>query len=377
MGKDYYAILGVPKTAEEEAIKKAYRKAAIKFHPDKNPDKRAWAEEKFKEVAEAYEVLSDKQKRTIYDQVGEEGLKGGGGGAGPSAGGFRASPGGFPGGSPGGFPGGFSFSSSSGGSPFGAGGFHPQDPNKIFESFFGGGKGGSFSMFNGMGGSSSHSSSSSMDDDEDFGGFFPQGGRRGGSSSHSSHSHSQPHAKQAAIVQQLPLSLEDLYGGCEKKMRITRQRRNEQGQYSSQPKIVEIKVKPGWKAGTKITFEREGDEKPGEIPADIVFEIAEQKHPRFERKGDDLLVKVPIKLEDSLCGTRLKVAGIDGKQLELDLENQVIPQGFVKIVKGKGMPISKKPGHFGDLRVEVQVVFPKGPLSQQQKQAVRDLQLQY
>lgn len=75
MGKDYYKILDIPKTASDDDIRKAYRKLALKFHPDKN--KAAGAEERFKEIAEAYEVLSDKKKRDIYDQSGEEGLKGG------------------------------------------------------------------------------------------------------------------------------------------------------------------------------------------------------------------------------------------------------------------------------------------------------------
>jgi len=82
MGKDYYKILGLTKGATEEDIKKAYRKLALKYHPDKN--KEAGAEEKFKEVAEAYEVLSDPKKKEIFDKYGEEGLKaGGGGGGGP------------------------------------------------------------------------------------------------------------------------------------------------------------------------------------------------------------------------------------------------------------------------------------------------------
>ncbi|CAG2114917.1 unnamed protein product [Medioppia subpectinata] len=78
MGKDYYSILGIARQAGEDDIKKAYRKLALKYHPDKN--KAAGAEEKFKLIAEAYEVLSDKKKRDIYDQYGEEGLKEGGGG---------------------------------------------------------------------------------------------------------------------------------------------------------------------------------------------------------------------------------------------------------------------------------------------------------
>lgn len=77
MGKDYYKTLGIPKCSNEEEIKKAYRRMALRFHPDKNKD--ANAEEKFKEIAEAYEVLSDPKKRGVYDQLGEEGKEFGGG----------------------------------------------------------------------------------------------------------------------------------------------------------------------------------------------------------------------------------------------------------------------------------------------------------
>lgn len=76
MGKNYYQTLGIQKSATNDEVKKAYRKLALKYHPDKN--KAAGAEEKFKEVAEAYEVLSDKSKREIYDKYGEDGLKRGG-----------------------------------------------------------------------------------------------------------------------------------------------------------------------------------------------------------------------------------------------------------------------------------------------------------
>jgi DnaJ-class molecular chaperone len=90
MGKDYYHILGLSKSATDDEIKKAYRKLALKYHPDKN--KSPEAEEKFKLLAEAYEVLSDKKKRDIYDQFGEEGLKGGGGGSGGGFGGGGSGP---------------------------------------------------------------------------------------------------------------------------------------------------------------------------------------------------------------------------------------------------------------------------------------------
>ena len=113
MGKDYYKILGLAKGASDEDIKKSYRKLALKFHPDKNKD--PGAEEKFKEVAEAYEILSDPKKKEIFDKYGEDGLKmGGGGGGGPGAGNAGPSPGA-----------GYSYNTWSG------------DPNETFRMFFG------------------------------------------------------------------------------------------------------------------------------------------------------------------------------------------------------------------------------------------------
>lgn len=166
----YYQILGVSKTATADEIKKAYRKLAVKWHPDRNPDKKDLAEKKFKEIAEAYACLSDPDKRKMYDRFGESGVKEGAAGPGGFAGGF---PGGFPGGaggfgfpggasfSTGGFPGGFSFTSSS------SSGF---DPRNVFEHEFGGASlddifaqftGGRSSPFGGPGRTSSFSSSSS------------------------------------------------------------------------------------------------------------------------------------------------------------------------------------------------------------------------
>ncbi|XP_065839861.1 dnaJ homolog subfamily B member 6-like [Oscarella lobularis] len=99
---DYYDVLGVSRTATDKEIKRAYRKLALEWHPDKNPENHAEAEKKFKEISEAYDVLSDKNKRNIYDRYGKEGLQG-----------------------------------SSGGADFGGFGFHFRDPNEIFREFFG------------------------------------------------------------------------------------------------------------------------------------------------------------------------------------------------------------------------------------------------
>ena len=113
MGKDYYQILGVSRSANDDELKKSYRKLALKYHPDKNKD--PGAEEKFKSIGEAYDVLSDPKKRRIYDQVGEEGLKGGlGAGGSGMPEGFTSSE----------MPGGFSYA------------YHG-DPRATFQQFFG------------------------------------------------------------------------------------------------------------------------------------------------------------------------------------------------------------------------------------------------
>jgi len=138
MSKDLYAILGVPKDADDDALKKAYRKQAVRFHPDKHATKgeaeKAAAAEKFKDAAEAYEVLSDKDKRAVYDRYGYEALKAGG----PCTGGnVSASMGGFPGGvrTGHGMPGGMSFSFSSSG---GGGGMDDARAAELFSAIFGG-----------------------------------------------------------------------------------------------------------------------------------------------------------------------------------------------------------------------------------------------
>ena len=124
-GRDYYSILGVGRDADDKAIKKAYRKLAMKWHPDKNAGNEEQAEKRFTEIANAYEVLSDAEKRKLYDQFGEEGLSGGPSG-GPSGGGGGPGAGGFPGG---------------GGAHFRRTSFAHGDPFELFNKMFGGGKG--------------------------------------------------------------------------------------------------------------------------------------------------------------------------------------------------------------------------------------------
>lgn len=336
MGKDYYKILGIAKGASDDDIKKAYRKLALKYHPDKN--KEPSAEEKFKEVAEAYEILSDSKKREIFDKYGEEGLKagGGGGGGGPSAG--------APGGAS---PGGFTYTWSG-------------DPNETFKMFFGNSN--PFSMFFGENGG---------DDDESFGGFqrgfggfgpgsnFNIGGPGGGMHGAGGGSNLQKKKSQdAPIFHDLLVSLEDIASGTTKKMKISRKVLNPDNRSTHiEDKVLTIDVKPGWKAGTKITFPREGDQGPNTIPADIVFVVKDKSHPFFKRDGSDLVYTAKIGLKEALCGTTITVPTLDGRKKQVVITDVINPH-TEKHIPGEGLPYPKQTNKRGDIIVKFDIKFP-------------------
>ncbi|KAI9501616.1 hypothetical protein BX070DRAFT_236505 [Coemansia spiralis] len=366
MGKDYYGILGVSKDANEEELKKAYRKLALKWHPDRHKDDKETAEKKFKDISEAYEALSDKQKRQIYDQFGEEGLKGGvppGGGAGGA---------GFPGG---GFPGGggTTFTFTSGGGPGGGfAGFNPSNPEDIFAQLFGGGLGG----LGGMGGMGSMGgrgrSSQFMDVDDDMGagggsfqsfGFGGGGGARGGGGGGSGLSTRRPRE----VTRPLACTLEEIYSGCTKKLKVTRRIRGAGSAITSSEKVLQVNVKPGWKAGTKIRFAKEGDD-IGNGAQDIVFVLEEKPHSMFKRDGDDLKVDLTLTLEEALCGFKKPIQLLNGKTIQVSNANTIIRPNQVSRMPNYGMPISRQPGNFGALVITYKVQFPDSlTLSQKEK----------
>lgn len=370
MGRDYYQLLGVPKGEKDaEALKKAYRKQAMKFHPDKNPDNRAAAEKRFKEISEAYDVLSDPDKREVYDRYGEEGLKagmGGGGGPPPGAGGGG---GGFPGGFPGG--GGMGGGGMGGGGGPGMRGF--RRPEDIFAELFGGmgGMGGGGGGMGGMGGGGGDDAFAHL-----FGGGGGMGGGMGGMGGGGGMGMGgggpppRPR-KDPPIEQPLGCTLEELYKGSTRKMRINRNVAGPDGRAHREEEILEINVVPGWKKGTRITFPQKGDERPGRVAADIVFVVDEKPHPRFRREGNDLVCTVPLTLVDALCGARFSVQTLDGRTLELNTGGAVVKPGSVKTVAGEGMPVSKQPGTRGNLQVRFEVQFPRGPLTEAQKGLVK------
>ncbi|XP_043242136.1 dnaJ protein homolog 1-like [Amphibalanus amphitrite] len=347
MGKDFYKVLGIGRNASEDEIKKAYRKMALKYHPDKN--KSPGAEEKFKDIAEAYEVLSDKKKKEIFDQYGEEGLKGnigggGGGGGGMGQAGGMGGMGGMPGG-------GQSFSYT----------YHG-DPRATFAQFFG--TNNPFeTIFSGMGGQGGGVIFDEEMDDSPHGGMF--GGPRSGTfRSQSFGSNPNPpkhrHGKQDPPVEHdLSVALEDIAKGCRKKMKISRKVLSPDGQsLQREDKVLAIDVKPGWKAGTKVTFQREGDQGPGKIPANIVFIIRDKPHATFKRDESDIRYVCPVTLKDALCGTTVMIPTLTGERVPLDLTREVIKPTTTRRIQGRGLPYPKEPNRRGDLIVSFDIKFP-------------------
>jgi len=191
---------------------------------------------------------------------------------------------------------------------------------------------------------------------ENFGGqqngpFFGQGRRVGGNPQRGNYSnYGEEPPKPADLVVDLPCTLEQLYNGCVRKMKIPR-RIN--GQISEN--VLTIDVKPGWKDGTKITFPGEGEIRQGMRPQDVVFIIRESKHPVFTREKDDLIVKTPITLRQALCGFAINQKGIDGEDLKLVVKDVVQP-GSERRLCGKGM--KRKNGGRGDMIFKFDIRFP-------------------
>ncbi|RDW85023.1 hypothetical protein BP6252_02613 [Coleophoma cylindrospora] len=345
MAKDtkYYDILGVSVEATEVELKKAYKIGALKHHPDKNahnPD----AADKFKDLSHAYEILSDPQKRQIYDQYGEEGLEGGAGGA---------------------------------------GGMNAED---LFSQFFGGG-----SAFGGGG----------------LGGMFGGGMQNRGP----------PKARTIHHVHKV--SLEDIYRGKVSKLALQKSvicpkcegRGGKEGAVKKcagcdghgmktmmrqmgpmiqrfqtvcpdcngegeiirekdkckacngkkttvERKVLHVHVDRGVRSGHKIDFRGEGDQTPGVQPGDVVFEIEQKPHPRFQRKDDDLFYHAEIDLVTALAGGTIFVEHLDDRWLSVEiLAGEVISPGSIKMVRGQGMP-SYRHHDFGNLYIQFDVKFP-------------------
>ncbi|RAL39564.1 hypothetical protein DM860_003097 [Cuscuta australis] len=187
---------------------------------------------------------------------------------------------------------------------------------------------------------------------------------------------SQARRKPPPLEKKLKCTLEELCYGCTKEVKITREINSNSGLILQEEEYVTIKVKPGWRRGTKITFERKGDERMGTHPEDIIFVIEEKKHPVFKREGDDLEIGVQISLAQALMGCTIEVPTLGGEEkMVVNLDNEIIYPGFEKTIPGQGMPKYKEGQagrQRGDLRLKFLIAFPTD-LSEEQRSQVASI----
>lgn len=292
--KDYYKVLGVSKDASTDEIKKAYRKLAMKYHPDRNPNNKQ-AEEKFKEINEANEVLSDSKKRAKYDQISNS---------------YQAWQ------SQGGSPGAFRWEDL-----FGMGG--GQYTTRVEVNDFG-------DLFEGMGGFSDF-----------FKAFFGGISSPSGASRRTRRSTS-PQVQ--AYEQPITITLSEAYHGTTRILQLD-------------GKHIEVKIPAGVKSGSKVRVAGVGPRQTNGQNADIYLLINVSNDSQFDRKGDNLYGKAEIDLATAVLGGEVKVKTMKGEGI-LKIPPGTQPLQIFRL-KEHGMPKLKEKRKFGDLYIKVRVKIPR------------------
>ncbi|KAK6205002.1 dnaJ class heat shock protein [Scheffersomyces amazonensis] len=325
----FYDALGVQPNASDSELKKAYRKAALKYHPDKNPSPEA--AEKFKEISHAYEILSDDQKREIYDSYGEEGLSGQGG----------------------------------------PGGMGAED---IFSQFFGGSFGGAGAGRPTRGKDIKHAISCTLE--ELYKGRTAKlalnktvlcntcnglGGKEGKVKKCSGCNGTGTRfvtRQMGPMIQRFQTTCDTCQGTgdiCDPKDRCTTCKGKKTQQ---ERKILQVHIDPGMKDGQRIVFSGEGDQEPGITPGDVIFAVDERPHDKFTRKGNDLYYEAEIDLLTALAGGEFAFKHVSGDYVKVTLyPGDVISPGAVKVVENQGMPIYRQGGK-GNLFIKFAIKFP-------------------
>lgn len=328
----FYDILGVKPGCNPDDLKKAYRKLALKYHPDKNPNEG----EKFKQISQAYEVLSDPEKKRIYDQGGEQALKEGGVGA-------------------------SSFSS----------------PMDLFDMFFGGGFGGGRAHRRERRGKDVvHQMSVSLE--EVYKGAVRKlalqknvicdkcegrGGKKGAMEQcvtcRGTGMQVQIQQLGPGMIQQIQTVCADCRGQGERINPKDRCKQCQGRKVVRDRKILEVHVDKGMVDGQKIVFGGEGDQEPDLEPGDIIIVLDEKEHPVFKRSGNDLILRQEIQLVEALCGFQKVIRTLDDRDLVITaIPGEVTKHGDVKCILNEGMPQYKNPYEKGRLIIQFVVVFP-------------------
>ena len=358
--RDYYEVLGVEKNADADTIKKAYRKAAIKYHPDKNPGDKE-AEERFKEAAEAYDVLSNEDKRARYDRFGHAGMNSPGGGAG-------------------GFGG------------FGAGGFSMDDIFEQFGDIFGG-------TFGGFGGGRSRGGRQRVNRGSDVRitvrltlKEIAEGvtkklkinkvvacekcGGTGAKDKSSFTTCSQCGGSGYVITVQNSffgrMQTQSVCPTCQGEGRVIKDKCthcNGEGTERGD-KVVEVKIPAGVAEGMALTLQGMGNAaRHGGINGDLIVVIKEESHPEFERQGNNLVHNLGISVTTAILGGDAEVPTIDGRvRITIEPGTQ---SGKVMRLRGKGLPDVNGRGR-GDIIVVVDVVIPT-TLTKEERKLVEEL----
>ncbi|KAJ2375236.1 Molecular chaperone (DnaJ super) [Coemansia sp. RSA 2611] len=171
------------------------------------------------------------------------------------------------------------------------------------------------------------------------------------------------------VTRPLACTLEEIYNGCTKKLKVTRRVLGQAGAVSTSEKVLQVDVKPGWKAGTKIRFQKEGDDM-GHGAQDIVFVLEEKPHPLFKRDGDDLKVDMTLTLEEALCGFKKPVQLLSGKTIQVS-NTSVVKPGQISRMAGYGMRVSRQPNGYGALVITYKIQFPTS-LTPSQKEKIHE-----
>jgi len=332
---EYYERLGVSPDASMEQIKKAYRKMAMKLHPDRNPGDKT-AEEKFKALGEAYDVLSDEEKRKIYDRYGKKGLD--------------------------------------------EGGFQRRSASDIFSQFFGPG----FSFF----GDDDDRSGPRRGDDSVNPLNVTLEDLYNGKKSHvaitrnvlcpSCHGSGCKSGKSASkcktcggrgirlirkqmgpMIQQVQMPCNDCHGTGEIIDNKDKCPKCGGNHVVSDRKILELIVEPGMRDNQRLTFPGESDQAPDMEPGDIIFVIRTKEHDRFKRSGDDLIMNKSITLVEALTGFEFSFEHLDKRHIIVkSAPEQVVKPGDVMAIPDMGMPIYSRPFSWGRMLVKFDIIFP-------------------
>ena len=354
--RDFYEILGVAKNAGEDEIKKAYRKLAIKYHPDKNPDDKS-AEEKFKEAAEAYEVLSNAEKRQRYDQFGHAGVGG---------------------------------ASGNGGGGYGGGGMNMDDIFSQFGDIFGGGFGGG--GFGGGGGGRrvnrgsnlrvkvklnlneiTHGTEKKLKVTKHVACNTCKGsGAKNGNYDTCKACHGT--GTQVRVQQTIlgAMKTQTTCGACQGEGKIIKDKCNTchgDGIVRGE-EVISVNIPAGVAEGMQLSMNGKGNAAPrGGVNGDLLILIEEEEHPELKREGNNLIYHLFISFPDAALGTQVEIPTIDGKvKIKIDAGTQ---GGKMLRLKGKGIPEINGYGK-GDLLVDVNIYTPAN-LSADEKKLMENL----